>query len=339
MVSIITPSFNSEKYIDETYKSIISQTTSDWEWIIVDDGSTDNTIRLIENYINTDSRIRFFKRDRFPKGATTCRNIGIEKSKGEFLVFFDTDDILASFCIEQRASEMLKNPKADFMIFQMMIFNERVDDTLIILDIADERDNIERAIRLSPAMGGSSSVWKTESIKKIGMWDENLLMNQDIELYIRAMTGGLKYIFRLDLPPDLFYRTNLQSISREKKKSAEKQLSRAYYFGRIKYHLKNNNLFDKYSQAVKWLFLKLFFDFIFDQHPTAAKKIYKENPEMVKLLSPSYKILCKILLTSKHTGRLIIFIVRKINALQMTFTGKKGKLTYCNIKYEGVLEK
>lgn len=55
MVSLITPSFNSSQYIEETFKSILQQTSKDWEWIIVDDGSTDNTLEILENYSN-----RFF---------------------------------------------------------------------------------------------------------------------------------------------------------------------------------------------------------------------------------------------------------------------------------------
>ena len=98
-VSIITPSFNRAYILHETAESIFRQTNPNWEWVIVDDGSTDDSWEVINKYAAEDSRVKVFKRDREPKGACTCRNIAVSKATGEFLIFLDTDDLLASFCI------------------------------------------------------------------------------------------------------------------------------------------------------------------------------------------------------------------------------------------------
>lgn len=330
MVSLITPSFNSEKYIDATYKSIVNQTYPNWEWIVVDDGSTDGTLQLLEKYAATDSRIKYFIRSRLPKGATTCRNIAIEKSRGDYLLFLDTDDILASFCLEQRVTAMKQHPDYDFIVFQMMLFNETIDDTRLLWNVQDERDDLERALRLNPVMAGSSTIWKKQSFINIGQWDEQVLINQDIELHIRSLAFGLKYLLKLDLPPDIFVRNNPQSISRAKKKPIEKQLSKVYYFSKAREHLQKNELLSKYRPALNWLFLKLFMDIVYDRETNVAKKLYRGNQDFVSSLPLKYRLLCKLLLAGGHQGFRLVALIRKINrsTIQTSKHQTFGKTVY-----------
>lgn len=331
MLSIITPSFNSEKYIAQTYAGIISQTFTDWEWMIVDDGSTDNTLQLLQQYAAADSRIKYLKRDREPKGATTCRNIAVEKCSGEYLLFLDTDDVPASFCLAQRVNAMQLHPNYDFIVFQMMLFQEKLDDTKLLWNVEDERDNLDRSIRMNPVMAGSSTVWKKDSFVKIGLWDDRILINQDIELHIRSMAYGLRFLMQLDLPPDIFVRNNQQSISRAKKKPADKQLSRVYYFSKITEHLKKNGLLEKHTAAVKWLFLKLFFDLLYDQEPAIAGQLYNVAISEIKL-NAKENIICKgLLLLGKHSKPavgLIRFINRKLLSSSANVNQTHGRLVY-----------
>ena len=90
MVSIITPVYNSEKYIEETLKSVIDQTFEFWEHFIIDDGSTDNSIKIVKKFSNLDKRIKLLNRNREPKGANTCRNIGVHHSKSKYIIFLDS---------------------------------------------------------------------------------------------------------------------------------------------------------------------------------------------------------------------------------------------------------
>jgi len=101
LISIIIPTFNRAQLICETLNSIISQTYPSWECIIVDDGSTDNTEEVVESYCAKDSRFKFFKRpEDLLKGPNTCRNYGFEKSKGEFIQWFDSDDLYFPHAME-----------------------------------------------------------------------------------------------------------------------------------------------------------------------------------------------------------------------------------------------
>src|SRR5699024_9770943 len=91
MISVITPAYNSEVYIQETIQSVLNQTYSDWEMIIVDDRSKDNTVRLIKEMQDKDSRIRLIELEK-NSGSAVARNTAIEHSKGRYIAFLDSDD-------------------------------------------------------------------------------------------------------------------------------------------------------------------------------------------------------------------------------------------------------
>lgn len=92
LVSIITPSFNSEKFISETIASVQNQTYSNWEMIIVDDCSKDKTVEIVEQIIKSDNRIKLIKLEK-NSGPAIARNTGINAVSGKFMTFLDADDI------------------------------------------------------------------------------------------------------------------------------------------------------------------------------------------------------------------------------------------------------
>lgn len=92
MISIIVPCYNSQAYIKQAIDSVRAQIYSDWELIIVDDCSTDNSAAIIQEYIRNDNRIKYLKTKK-PSGSPTLpRNMGIEAAKGRFIAFLDSDD-------------------------------------------------------------------------------------------------------------------------------------------------------------------------------------------------------------------------------------------------------
>ncbi len=94
LVSIITPVFNSSKYIAEAINCVQQQTYTNWEHIIIDDASTDDSSEIVENFAAKDVRIRFYKNNE-NKGAALCRNFATEKAKGKYIAFLDSDDLWA----------------------------------------------------------------------------------------------------------------------------------------------------------------------------------------------------------------------------------------------------
>src|SRR5579862_5510174 len=107
-VSIITPTKNRLTLLRETIHSVQQQTSPDWEHIIVDDGSTDGTDEFVLGLAETDSRVRYIPRPG-GEGANVCRNLGLRSSRGEFVVFLDSDDLLAPECLEVRVQATRRN--------------------------------------------------------------------------------------------------------------------------------------------------------------------------------------------------------------------------------------
>ncbi len=101
MVSIVMPTFNSENYISESIKSVINQSYENWELLITDDFSTDNTNKIIRDFQKQDSRIRLFNL-KVNKGAGIARNNSISNAKGRFIAFLDSDDVWEPFKLENQ---------------------------------------------------------------------------------------------------------------------------------------------------------------------------------------------------------------------------------------------
>lgn len=123
LVSIIIPSFNSEDFISQTINSIINQTYSNWELLITDDYSKDETVNIVENYIKIDNRIKLYK---FKKnlGSALARNNSIEHSKGTYIAFCDSDD----FWDKNKLNHHVKfhqEKKVLFSFTNMRIVNEK----------------------------------------------------------------------------------------------------------------------------------------------------------------------------------------------------------------------
>ena len=107
-VSIITPTFNSERFIAETIRSVQAQTYQDWEMIIVDDCSTDKTAEIVASFQEKDSRIKYFYNST-NKGSAFSRNLALQNAKGKWIAFLDSDDIWHPEKLEKQTEFMTKN--------------------------------------------------------------------------------------------------------------------------------------------------------------------------------------------------------------------------------------
>jgi glycosyltransferase involved in cell wall biosynthesis len=117
LVSIIVPAYNADKYITETIDSVIAQTFTNWELILVNDGSTDNTLKIVENYSLNDKRISFISKPN--TGVSDTRNEGITKAKGEYVAFLDADDVWLPNNLAKKTDCLIKNTQVDFVFSNM----------------------------------------------------------------------------------------------------------------------------------------------------------------------------------------------------------------------------
>lgn len=116
LVSIIIPTYNRAHLIGETLDSILAQTYPHWECIIVDDGSTDRTDEVVQQYLKKDRRFFYYQRPlERPKGANACRNYGFEMSKGEYINWFDSDDLMVEENLYEKVWGITKS-NVDFVI-------------------------------------------------------------------------------------------------------------------------------------------------------------------------------------------------------------------------------
>jgi len=111
LISIITPSYNSSKYIAKTIESVISQTYKNWEMIIVDDCSPDNANEIIDKYTKKDFRIKLIKLEQ-NIGPANARNKGIKQAKGKYIAFLDSDDVWLPTKLEKQVKFMQDNDLA-----------------------------------------------------------------------------------------------------------------------------------------------------------------------------------------------------------------------------------
>ena len=108
LISIVVPTYNNEKFIDKCVESILSQTYHEFELLIINDGSTDNTINVLQPYLKKEQRIKLHNTKN--KGVSSARNLGISKAKGEYICFIDSDDWVEKDYLSQFVSK-IKNPK------------------------------------------------------------------------------------------------------------------------------------------------------------------------------------------------------------------------------------
>lgn len=273
VVSIITPSFNRADIVHETAESIFRQTYPYWEWVIVDDGSTDDSWNVLQTYANKDQRVKIYKRDREPKGACTCRNIAVERSTGEFVLFLDTDDLLASFCLQQRVAAMQRDPGQDFIIFPMLLFKKKTDDTRRLWNTDNGADDLARILYGDPVCQGTGTIWNKKSFERVGMWDEKLMLWQDIELHIRSLLAGCRYNKRLDLPPDIFLRETEVSLSRTGFHSLPKLMSRIKVFEYALKKIREQGLVKKYTLPLQSMYHTIFLNAVKSGHIAESKKL------------------------------------------------------------------
>lgn len=125
-VSVIIPIYNVEKYLRECIDSVINQTLEDIEIICINDGSTDNSLNILNSY--DDKRIKIINQEN--KGLSVSRNVGLDNANGEYVCFLDSDDYLETFALKE-LYEIAKNNSTDFVVFKLLNFDDKTRERII----------------------------------------------------------------------------------------------------------------------------------------------------------------------------------------------------------------
>lgn len=187
LVSIIIPVFNREDLIIKTIDSIISQTYQNWECVIVDDGSTDATVSILETFKIKDSRIKVYSRpDTMPKGGNSCRNYGFEVSKGAYVNWFDSDDIMHPDFLKTKLEAFDNN--INCVISKTQLFTG-TNKKIIGKEIRtfNSPNLLEDFITLKRSWYVCDPMWKKNVLKYNKLFSLQLLKGQDRDFHIRML--------------------------------------------------------------------------------------------------------------------------------------------------------
>jgi teichuronic acid biosynthesis glycosyltransferase TuaG len=222
LVSIITPSYNSEKFISETINSIINQTYANWELLITDDYSTDNTIEIVKSYVKNDSRIKLFKLEK-NSGASVARNNSINNSKGKYIAFLDSDDLWEKNKLHEQVFFM-KHNNIHLSFTAYIIIDEYGNSTGKTVDLSQKGSFSYKDMLAKKATLGCSTVMLYKKTFE-GLLNIPLLRTgQDYAFWLKLLknTNQKAHILSIALTQ---YRINPNSISRNKLKKAKRQWS------------------------------------------------------------------------------------------------------------------
>lgn len=258
LISIIIPAYNSEPFIGECLSSIQDQTYHNWECIIVDDQSTDSTFEIASKYADSDNRFKVFKRPTSKsKGANSCRNFGFEKSKGAYIKWFDSDDLMLKNHLEVVIGELSKND-LDFVVTESEMFGDDIHTT-------EKPYNYDSSIELDAENVALNRIgWITNdfTIKKPSFgklrFNESLEDGHEYNLNVRLLNAGLKgKIINKVLSQ---YRQHEGTISYNRRANVIKYLSTLLD---IKYYTAVDLYIESNSSLVKWFiagYMRLAFD-------------------------------------------------------------------------------
>jgi teichuronic acid biosynthesis glycosyltransferase TuaG len=182
LVSIITPSYNSAKFIKQCIESVIAQTYTNWEMLIVDDYSSDNSLQILKKY--NDKRIQLIELDK-NVGASESRNVAIRKAKGKYIAFLDSDDLWEPQKLEKQISFM----ETEDIAFSFSTYQPMSDDESKLYSIIHAPKIVTYSFYLKKTIIGCLTV-VIDREKTGGFEMPNIRSSHDMALWLLIMRRG-----------------------------------------------------------------------------------------------------------------------------------------------------
>ena len=208
-VSILIPTYNRAHLISRAIESVLAQTHKDYEIVVVDDGSTDNTTQILEVYKD---RIKYIYKPN--GGVSSARNLGLKHISGDFLVFLDSDDIIYPDKLQIQSGYLVKHPKIDVVC---SAWKEIDNDNLSIeREYKPEKPKkiLEKLIWESYAFPIHAVMIRRDCLKKVPEFDINLPASEDTDFWVRLALAGYKFGCTPDLVCEYIKTPN--SLSQDK---------------------------------------------------------------------------------------------------------------------------
>lgn len=200
--SIVMATYNRAHLLPRALDSVLSQNEKDWELIVIDDGSEDNTSALIQDYLENCENINYYFQEN--KGFIQAKNAGIEKAKGKFISFLDSDDAYEKDHLELRKQILEKHPEIDFLHGGVRIVGQ---------PYVPDVNNPGEKIHLSECFIGGTYFMNKNAIEKLKGFGSTAL-ETDFDMMSRAKKAGL-HIVKTDFPTYVYYRDAGSSITND----------------------------------------------------------------------------------------------------------------------------
>lgn len=184
LVSIITPSYNQGQYIEETILSVINQTYKFIEYIIIDGGSTDNTMHIVDKYKDSINVIVSEK----DKGQTDAINKGFKMAKGSIIGWINSDDILYPQCVERIVNTYAKHPDCAIIYFNNLdIINA---NGTLLRTVSRNINNKRYLLQNNYSINQPGSFYASDKVRQIGYLKESKFYSMDLDLWLRLLNTG-----------------------------------------------------------------------------------------------------------------------------------------------------
>jgi glycosyltransferase involved in cell wall biosynthesis len=207
IISIVIPCFNSEKYIESTLQSILNQSEKNFEILIINDGSTDNSLKIINQF--KDKRINIISQEN--QGVSAARNYGLKLAKGKFIVFFDSDDVMSKDFLILRLNFLKNNNIISFC--SGIVISYPLKNKIFETPYEDIKNKIlldNKHINTCP----SNYMFKIQELKATKVLFSNQLSNAADRLFLLEISNFLKGGF-IGKKGSLLYRIHQNSMSRK----------------------------------------------------------------------------------------------------------------------------
>ena len=230
-ISVIIPSYNSGKFLNEAIESVVNQTYKNLEIIIVNDGSIDDTEKIAKEWQEKDKRVRYLKYQS-NRGLPAARNTGIKNSQGDYLAFLDADDIWLPSKLETQL-EKIKETKSDLIFSNWYIWSAKSNHKSLAITKKIFLGSLNQSrllcLFIRRNLGNpSTALLKKEKLFEVGFFDEELFSSEDYDLWLRFILKGGKISFINQ--PLIYYRKHSEQMTTNDYKM---RLSRLMVFKKV----------------------------------------------------------------------------------------------------------
>ncbi len=274
-VSIIIPTYNSSLFIKRTIESVFAQTFKDWELLIVDDCSTDETLKIIEDLAKNNSKIKIFKTPENSGGPALAKNMGVKNAQGEYIAFLDHDDEWLPEKLEKQLEFFGKNKdkKIGVVSCGANLVNEH-GKCFSLYNPSRAKFDFPEILLRNPIYSNSSVLIKKEIIDLVGERDLNMKYSEDWDMWIRIVKAGFSLYF---INQPLFnYYFHGNNATKAKKDKLVKVKDAQYVFN------KHNDIYAKYNYLHIGYF-RLGVMYFMGNAYKKARKDYRESLKIKKL--------------------------------------------------------